>query len=270
MALTGFQQAICRLIAANRLEQGEAYVARGVALNLLTGGRRISRDIDLFHDTLEALDATWRADRKLLESHVYELRSIHERAGYVEAVVGRGPDTVLVQWTRDSAFRFFPLVEHEELGLVHDRLRRLKRELDRECYKLLVRVVWRHRPRVICFEECLGPGHSMTTRGTRGALAKAITHMPKRLAPILEAALRVLEERGVSVELVTVPAKVKSHRGCGGRLKPVPGNWDVFRCNLCGELMNRHHYTAREYSLRALSACQGLPATPRGVAERQV
>lgn len=118
MAVTGFQQAICRLIAANRLEQGEAYVAGGVALNLLTGGRRLSRDIDLFHDTLEALDATWRADRKLLESHGYQLRSIHERVGYIEAVVSRGNDAVLMQWTRDSAFRFFPLVQHEELGLV--------------------------------------------------------------------------------------------------------------------------------------------------------
>jgi hypothetical protein len=34
MAVTGFQQTICRLLATNRLEQGEAYVAGGVALNL--------------------------------------------------------------------------------------------------------------------------------------------------------------------------------------------------------------------------------------------
>jgi hypothetical protein len=93
MSLTRFQQAVCRLIAANRLEQGEAYVAGGVALNLLTGGKRLSRDIDLFHDTLEALDVTWHADRRLLESHGYELRSIHERPGYVEAVVSQGADT---------------------------------------------------------------------------------------------------------------------------------------------------------------------------------
>lgn len=118
MALTRFQQAICRLIAVNRLEQGEAYVAGGVALNLLTGGKRISRDIDLFHDTLEALEATWQSDRTLLANHGYELRSVHERPGYVEAIVGKGADTVLMQWTRDSAFRFFPLVQHEELGLV--------------------------------------------------------------------------------------------------------------------------------------------------------
>jgi hypothetical protein len=118
MALTGFQQVVCRLIAANRLEQGEAYVAGGTALNLLAGGKRISRDIDLFHDTLEALDATWQADRKLLESQGYELRSIHERPSYVEATISKGADTVLMQWTRDSAFRFFPLVQHDQLGLV--------------------------------------------------------------------------------------------------------------------------------------------------------
>jgi len=72
----------------------------------------------LFHDTLEALDATWQADRKLLLSHGYELRSLHERPGFVEAVVSKGPDSILMQWTRDSAFRFFPLVQHEDLGLV--------------------------------------------------------------------------------------------------------------------------------------------------------
>jgi len=80
--------------------------------------RQISRDISLFHDTLEALDATWQADRKLLLSHGYELRSLHERPGFVEAVVSKGPDSILMQWTRDSAFRFFPLVQHEDLGLV--------------------------------------------------------------------------------------------------------------------------------------------------------
>ncbi len=118
MALTEFQRTLCRLIAANRLEQGEAYVAGGAALNLLAGGKRISRDIDLFHDTLEALDRAWQADRLLLESRGYECRSVHERLGYVEAVVAKGSDTVLMQWTRDSAFRFFPLVQHEEFGLV--------------------------------------------------------------------------------------------------------------------------------------------------------
>ena len=35
----------------------------------------------------------------------------------VEAQVCRGDDSVLVQWSRDSAYRFFPLVSHAEFGL---------------------------------------------------------------------------------------------------------------------------------------------------------
>jgi hypothetical protein len=31
--------------------------------------------------------------------------------------VSRGADRLLIEWVYDSAFRFFPLVEHEELGL---------------------------------------------------------------------------------------------------------------------------------------------------------
>ena len=117
MALTGFQRAVCRLIAANRVERGESYVAGGTALNLLAGGTRISRDIDIFHDTNAALDAAWADDRALLAANGYEVRPLRERPAYVEAVVAKGGDSVLLEWTRDSAYRFFPLVRHEELGL---------------------------------------------------------------------------------------------------------------------------------------------------------
>ncbi len=118
MALTTFQQTLCRLIAANRIERGESYVAGGSALNVLAGGCRVSRDIDLFHDTVEALEATWQADRTLLEAGGYELRIIHERRSYVEALACKEDESVLIQWTCDSAYRFFPLVKHEDFGLV--------------------------------------------------------------------------------------------------------------------------------------------------------
>ncbi len=118
MALTTFQKDLCRRIAANRIEQGESYVAGGSALNVLAGGSRVSRDIDLFHDTVEALQATWEADRALLEGNGYDLRIVHERHSYVEALVCKNDEAVLVQWTCDSAYRFFPLVEHEDFGLV--------------------------------------------------------------------------------------------------------------------------------------------------------
>lgn len=35
----------------------------------------------------------------------------------MQATVARGPDRLLAEWVHDSAYRFFPLVEDDELGL---------------------------------------------------------------------------------------------------------------------------------------------------------
>jgi len=77
----------------------------------------VSRDIDLFHDTREAVRATWAADRALIEENEYTLEVVRERDTFVEAIVRKGGDSVILQWAQDSAFRFFPLVEHEDFGL---------------------------------------------------------------------------------------------------------------------------------------------------------
>lgn len=118
MALTDLQRALCRLIAENRVASGESYVAGGVALNELIGAPRISRDIDLFHDNGEALAATWAADRALFEQSGYAVQVLRDRPSFVEVEVSRLGESCLVQWSRDSAYRFFPLVRHEEFGLV--------------------------------------------------------------------------------------------------------------------------------------------------------
>ena len=117
MALTPFQRDVCRLLAENRLRSGESYVAGGAALNELLRAPRLSRDIDLFHDTQKALAASWVADRVSLERAGYGLTVIRERPTFVEAEVRRGDESVVIQWAHDSAYRFFPLVEHAELGL---------------------------------------------------------------------------------------------------------------------------------------------------------
>jgi len=98
VALTSIQRRVCRLIAENRISSGESYVAGGVALNELISAPRISRDIDLFHDTEEALEATWAADRALMEKDGFEIRVVRERSSFVEAEVSRDGDTVVIQW----------------------------------------------------------------------------------------------------------------------------------------------------------------------------
>ena len=118
MALTDFQRRLLRLIAENRIAAGESYVAGAAALNELIAGSRISRDIDLFHDTEAAVIASWEADRRLLERQGFHVHAVRERPSYVEAEVSASGESVRVEWARDSAYRFFPLMRHDELGLV--------------------------------------------------------------------------------------------------------------------------------------------------------
>jgi hypothetical protein len=92
-------------------------VAGGAALNELLGTSRLSSDVDLFHDTEEALQSSWKADRALLESEGLTVRVTRERTGIVEAEVGDDEDRVRLEWARDSAFRFFPLLHHDGFGL---------------------------------------------------------------------------------------------------------------------------------------------------------
>jgi hypothetical protein len=117
MALTDFQRELCRLVARNRIAIGESYVAGGVALNEALGTSRVSNDVDMFHDTHEALAATWDADRALFSQHGYDVKVVRERPTFVEAMLARDDQHVIVQWVCDSAYRFFPLVEHVDFGL---------------------------------------------------------------------------------------------------------------------------------------------------------
>lgn len=117
MGLSAFQRGVCRLLAQNRIRSGESYLAGGATLNELLHAPRLSRDLDVFHDTEEALAAAWQADRSLLTGADYDVHVFRERPGFVEAEVRRGDNEVLLEWARDSAFRFFPLVEHDDLGL---------------------------------------------------------------------------------------------------------------------------------------------------------
>jgi len=117
MAITDFQRRICRLIAAHRIAQGESYIAGGVALNTLLQADRISRDIDIFHDSDLAIINSWNADKELLEAHGYTVQQLRLLPSFAEALVRKEKDSVVLQWARDSAFRFFPLLEDSTFGL---------------------------------------------------------------------------------------------------------------------------------------------------------
>jgi hypothetical protein len=117
MALTPYQRRVCRLLAERRRRAGDSYIAGGVALSVALETARLSRDVDVFHDTAEAVEASWTADRELLLANGHTVTLVRERTGFVQAMVARDGETTRLDWVRDSAYRFFPLVEHDELGL---------------------------------------------------------------------------------------------------------------------------------------------------------
>jgi hypothetical protein len=117
VALTPFQRELCQLLAAQRIASGESYVAGGAALNELLRAPRLSRDLDLFHDTAEAVATTYRNDRATLERAGLAVEVLRERPSFVEAEVRRAGESVLLQWLQESAYRFFPLVREEPFGL---------------------------------------------------------------------------------------------------------------------------------------------------------
>ena len=110
MALTDYQRSILALLALHRIERQESYLTGGAALTIATASTRLSLDIDLFHDTQEALLSTWEDDRRILAAGGYDIEVRRQYPTFVEAFVRMSGSAVIVQWAVDSAFRFFPLV----------------------------------------------------------------------------------------------------------------------------------------------------------------
>ena len=92
MALTTIQRDVCRLLADERRRTGESYVPGGVAPGVALRTSRLSRDLDVFHDTEEAVARSWDRDRTTLERSDFVVKTLRERPGYVEAVVSRHED----------------------------------------------------------------------------------------------------------------------------------------------------------------------------------
>jgi len=118
MALTRLQKSVCSLIAANRVSSGESYIAGDTALNYAIQAQRLSRDIDIFHDSNEALRSSYDNDYSLLMAEGYCVEVIRDAPSYIEVLVSHDDERVILQWLRDSAFRFFPLVQDNQFGLV--------------------------------------------------------------------------------------------------------------------------------------------------------
>ncbi len=114
MPVTDFQYEIGRLLAANRSE--DSYLAGGTALLLEPNTKRISQDIDYFQDSAERVTSAYTDDLETLSAHGFEIKPEIALPGYVRVVVRRGEQATKVEWARDSAWRFMPVIAGEEFG----------------------------------------------------------------------------------------------------------------------------------------------------------
>lgn len=119
MPLTPFQREVARVLAANR--NPESHVAGGAVLNRGPASLRISDDLDIFHDAAESVAASADADERVLREAGYSVTRTFQGVGIIKAEVARGEDRLRLDWTTDSAFRFFPAVPDEDFGYrLHD------------------------------------------------------------------------------------------------------------------------------------------------------
>ncbi len=119
MPLTPYQREVARVLAANR--SPESHIAGGAVINRGDAGLRFSDDLDIFHDAAESVAASAEVDEKALGAAGYAVEWTLRGAGIIKAVVTRGEGRVRLDWTTDSAFRFFPAVRDDDFGYrLHD------------------------------------------------------------------------------------------------------------------------------------------------------
>jgi hypothetical protein len=106
--LTAFQQQLLATLAA--AANDDRYLAGGAALHFAPNSVRYSDDLDFFHDAEDRVARAFAADRARLESAGYRVSVESTLPGFVRTLVERAGEATRVDWARDTAWRFMPLV----------------------------------------------------------------------------------------------------------------------------------------------------------------
>jgi len=114
MPLGPFEAEVIRSIARNR--NPESHVAGASVLNQSPESPRSSEDIDIFHDSKEALNDALHRDSELLRALGYEVELVTDKESFKRAIVRKQDSHTKIEWVHDSAFRFFPVEPDAELG----------------------------------------------------------------------------------------------------------------------------------------------------------
>ena len=115
MPLGAFELDLLRLLAASR--NPDSYVGGATVLNQDPASPRISKDVELFHDTIESLAESAARDFATLRRAGCEVTETGRRHDtFCRATVRRGDRQTKIEWVVDSVFRFFPVEPDPQLG----------------------------------------------------------------------------------------------------------------------------------------------------------
>lgn len=106
MPLTTFQAEVLRVLAGGR--SPESYVAGGTVINAAPTAPRFSGDVDVFHDAAATVARSVAADAQTLLANDFTVTWQLRLEAFARALVQRGDEACKLEWTADSAFRFFP------------------------------------------------------------------------------------------------------------------------------------------------------------------
>ena len=119
MPVTDFQAQVLKLLSVNR--SPESHLAGGMAMNLEPNQTRYSYDIDYFNDTEAVVAESYAADSETLIANDYAVKTNFSQPGFISATVSKGKSTTLIEWSRDSSWRFLPPVKDDLVGYrLHD------------------------------------------------------------------------------------------------------------------------------------------------------
>jgi hypothetical protein len=120
MALTEFQKEILKLLAANR--SPDSVFAGGSTLN--RDRARFSQDFDIEHFSSQAVRESFARDQATLTIAGYAVEETPQsrpHQGFAEAIVKGVNGLTLVDWTYDTAVRFYPVIQDPNFGWrLHD------------------------------------------------------------------------------------------------------------------------------------------------------
>jgi hypothetical protein len=114
MPLSTFQREVAHVIAAHR--NPESHVAGGAVINRSDASFRYSTDLDIFHDVAASVAQSAETDVKSLQAEGYVVEWTLRQEGFFRAEVSRDDGRLRLDWTTDSAFRFFPVQPDEMFG----------------------------------------------------------------------------------------------------------------------------------------------------------